>query len=202
MSRIRNYLVKPTQLTSNVTVWGVTLLEVMTTISIISILSTLVLSNMENFIVKLRVDNEISKIKRLLLLTRNAAVHNQSKAVLCPLNKTGQCSTDWHKELSVFVDNNNNRMFDANSNETILRTKVAIKDKDKLLYGKRRKSITYNPAGHLSGLSNGTFRYCPYNHEEKSRGIVIARSGRVYSTSDTDNDMKDETRMNKEITCD
>jgi type IV fimbrial biogenesis protein FimT len=202
MSLLYTCLSKRKQSTSPLNSSGVTLIEVMSTVSIISILAALILPNMDDFIVRIRVDSEISTINRLLLITRNAAINSQSNAVLCPLNENGQCSTEWHNKLSVFVDSNNNRKFDAHNNETILQDKAAIKANDTLIYGKMRKSIIFHPAGHLSGLSNGTFRYCPFNHEDKSRGIVIARSGRVYVTNDIDNDMKDETRMNKEITCD
>lgn len=181
---------------------GLTLLELMSSISITAILAVTVLPNMNNFIVKMRVDDEISMLQRLLLITRNSAINHNSNAVLCPLNQAGQCSTQWHKDLTVFVDSNNNNQLDSSENEVVLRTKSAIKDGDTLIYGIGRKSVIYQPSGHLSGLSNGTFRYCPYQHEDKSRGVVVARSGRTYTTSDTDNDAKDETRMNQEITCD
>jgi type IV fimbrial biogenesis protein FimT len=188
-------------LSTKLSMRGLTLLEVITVVSIISILVGLIVPNMEHFVVKMRVDNEISTLQRLLLLTRNSAINNNSNTILCPLDESGQCSTLWHKELSVFIDINNNRRFDPDNNEMIIRSKAAIKKNDILIYGKRRKSITFHPTGRLSGLSNGTFRYCPLHHEGKSRGIVIARSGRVYTTSDIDNDSKDETRMNKEINC-
>lgn len=201
MSHINRYLSKRNFTTLNKKVHGLTLLEVMSAVAVTSILTALIVPNMENFIVKMRVDDEISMLQRLLLITRNSAINNQSNAVLCPLNQAGQCTTEWHNELSVFVDDNNNRKYDPDKNESILRSKAAIKDDDILIYGSGRKSITYHSSGHLSGLSNGTFKYCPLNHNDKSRGIVIARSGRTYATTDIDNDTKDETRMNKEISC-
>jgi len=180
---------------------GFTLLELMATIAIISILTAIALPNMNNLIVKMRVNDEISMLYRLLLTARNAAINSGERAIVCPLTSGGECTTDWHKELSVFIDSNNNRTFDIANNERLLVTKSAIKLKDKLIYGKGRTMVAYQPSGHLTGLSNGTFRYCPLAHENKSRGIVIARSGRLYASSDIDNDGKDETRSNKEITC-
>jgi type IV fimbrial biogenesis protein FimT len=180
---------------------GMTLLELVITITIISILTAIALPNMNDFIVRMRVNDEISMLQRLLLTTRNAAINSGERAIMCPLTSGGECTTDWHKELSVFIDNNNNKTFDSANNERLLVTKSAIKTGDKLIYGKGRVMVAYQPSGHLTGLSNGTFRYCPLAHDDKSRGIVIARSGRLYASSDIDNDGKDETRMNKEITC-
>ncbi len=179
---------------------GITLIELMFTVAIASIVSLIAIPSMSSFIVQLRVNNEISMLQRLLLTTRNYAINSGDRVILCPLTVRGSCTTDWHKELSVFVDYNNNQIFDA-IDEKIITTKAAIKTGDKLIYGKGRTKVTYQPTGHLSGLSNGTFRYCPYQHMDMSRGIVIARSGRLYTTSDIDGESKDKTRMNKEITC-
>ncbi|WP_057830699.1 GspH/FimT family pseudopilin [Colwellia sp. TT2012] len=180
---------------------GITLVELMMSLAITSILAVISLPNFNEFTVQMRVDNEISMLQRLLLTARNSAINSGEKVIMCPLTEGGQCTTNWHEVLSVFIDKNNNKTYDAANNERIVVTKAAIKLGDQLIYGKGRTMVTYRPSGHLTGLSNGTFRYCPLGHEVKSRGIVIARSGRFYVTSDIDNDSKDETRMNKEITC-
>lgn len=193
ISYFKKYLIKRQQ--------GITLLELMATIAITSILAAIILPNMNDFIVRMRVNDEISMLKRLLLVARNSAINSGQKAIVCPLTQGGQCTTDWHKELSVFIDNNNNKQFDIADNERLIVTKSAIKLGDKLLYGKSRTMVAYQPSGHLTGLSNGTFRYCPLAHDDKSRGIIIARSGRFYESTDIDNDSKDETRSNKEISC-
>ncbi|TYK64390.1 GspH/FimT family pseudopilin [Colwellia echini] len=181
---------------------GMTLIELMVSISITSILTSVALPNFNDFIVQLRVDNEISRISRLLLIARNNAINNQTNVIICPLDDDNKCSTNWHEELSVFIDNNGNSLFDPLDGEILITTKEAIQSGDILMYAKTRDKITYQPTGHLFGLSNGTFRYCPKEYEEKSRGIVVARSGRFYATTDEDNDGRDETRSNVIIECD
>ena len=179
---------------------GFTLIELMVSVSVTSILLTIAIPNFSDFIVKMRVDNEISQLHRLLLITRNAAINNGQKAIVCPLNKALECTGQWQNELSVFIDANDNKEFDAN--EEVIRIRAAITQGDKLVYGIGRNKITFKPTGQLSGLANGTFRYCPQNHENKSRGIVVARSGRIYQSHDNNNDGIDENRGNKKITCD
>ncbi|MBU2869162.1 GspH/FimT family pseudopilin [Colwellia sp. E2M01] len=177
-----------------------TLIELMISISITSIFTSIAVPNFNDFITQLRVDNEISRLTRLLLVARNYAINNQANVIICPL-KGSKCSTQWHEDLSVFIDLNGNKKFDEADGELIITTKAAITSGDTLLYAKSRDKITYQATGHLFGLSNGTFRYCPKAHKEKSRGLVVARSGRLYATTDLNNDGRDETRSNVIIEC-
>lgn len=191
-------LIYPIALNSRIK--GFTLIELIVSVSVTSILAAIAVPNLNDFIVRMRVDNEISQLHRMLLLARNTAINHGQNTILCPLDSNSQCTTQWQNELSIFVDINDNKQLDVN--EKIISTRAAINIEDKLVYGKTRNKVTYKPIGHLSGLSNGTFRYCPKNHEKLSRGIVVARSGRVYQSSDVDSDGIDENRGNKEINCD
>ncbi len=181
---------------------GMTLIELMVSIGITSLLTTIAMPSFNDFIVQLRVDNEISRLARLLLTARNHAISSEDNVIICPLADNGACSTKWYEELSVFVDSNGNQQFDSANNELLIATKSPITSGDILKYATNRNKITYQATGHLFGLSNGTLRYCPKGYEEKSRAIVVARSGRFYATTDNNNDGHDETRSNKKISCD
>jgi len=179
---------------------GFTLIELMISVSITSILVAIAIPNYNDFIVKMRVDNEISQLHRMLLITRNTAINSGQRTIICPLDNALKCTTQWQNELSIFIDVNDNKEFD--NNEKIISMKASINSNDKLVYGKGRTKITFKPTGQLSGLANGTFRYCPISYKKYSRGIIVARSGRLYQSSDIDNDGIDENRGNKEISCD
>ncbi|PKI12592.1 GspH/FimT family pseudopilin [Colwellia sp. 12G3] len=181
---------------------GMTLIELMVSIGITSILTTIALPSFNDFIVRLRVDNEISRLGRLLLTARNHSISSESNVIICPIADNGTCSVNWHEQLSVFIDNNGNQQFDSAEGELLIATKSPVISGDILKYATNRTKITYQATGHLFGLSNGTLRYCPKGHEEKSRAIVVARSGRFYATTDSNNDGYDETRSNQIISCD
>ena len=53
---------------------GFTLLEVLFTIAILAVISTIAMPKISDFIIATRVDNEISSLHRLILNARNAAV--------------------------------------------------------------------------------------------------------------------------------
>lgn len=181
---------------------GMTLIELIISIAITSILTSVALPNLNDYVVQLRVDNEISRLGRLLLVARNHAINRNSNVIICPLASGSTCSANWHEELSVFVDNNANQEFDSANGEVLIATKSAISADDILTYAKKRTKITYQATGHLFGLSNGTLRYCPKGHQDKSRAIVVARSGRFYATTDINGDGRDETRSKQIIKCD
>ncbi len=181
---------------------GITLIELMIAITISSLLAAIALPNFNDFIVELRVDSEISRLARLLTLARNFAINSDHNVIICPLTTNGACSVMWHEELTVFVDSNNNQKFDVNNGELMIAKKSAAVIGDMLIYAKNRTKITYQATGHLFGLSNGTLKYCPKGHQNKSRGIIIARSGRFYTTTDINHDGRDQNRSHKTIQCD
>lgn len=182
---------------------GFTLLELLTTLTILMLLITIGVPSMANFTVKMRVDNEISTIKRMLAFTKNTAINSNTNITICPLNEANICTTNWHLTLTVFSDHNKNKIYEPANKEVILQVKKPIHKEDKLQYGKDRTALVYGPTGHLVIWGgNATFKYCPKDHEDKNRGLVISRAGRVYETTNLKKDGLDRNRSGKLIICD
>jgi len=178
---------------------GYTILELMIAIAIVGILAVMALPSLTNFIVKMRVDNEVTEMQRLLLTARNIAINTGKNTTVCPLDE-GVCTTNWQNEISVFTNDSNvlatNNTFAAP--DELIKIKGAIKAGDRLQFA--NISVIYSPSGRLI-TATGSFNYCPKDADDGSRGINLAISGRSYLSSDTDNDDKDEDRNNNEITC-
>lgn len=171
---------------------------------------------MGDFLVKIRVDNEISEMQRLLLTARNMAINTGKNTTVCPLSGS-DCTNNWHNEISVFPNDANTLAngikytgsttttdVDGNSttviNDELVKVKEAIKSGDKLQF--THTSIIYKPSGQLlTPTIASTFKYCPKDQADRSRGIDVSISGRSYISSDTDNDGKDEDRSSNEIVC-
>ena len=179
---------------------GFTFIELITTLSIVSVLSGIAIPNFSDFIIKMRVDNEISQLFHLLLIARNTAINTHFTVTVCPLDTKNKCIDNWQQSLSAFIDTNANKIYEPNLGERILFVKDKIRANDKLNYGIKRTGVIYSPSGRLAAWgSNGTFRYCPFGHSERNRGIRVATSGRLYVSHDTDHDNKDEDRSNNEL---
>jgi type IV fimbrial biogenesis protein FimT len=179
---------------------GFTLIELIVAIAVVGILSAIALPSMSNFLVKMRVDNQISEIQRLLLTARNIAINTGKNTTICPLSG-GECiANSWQGEISIFTNGaNDNSKYEAPTDE-LFKIKEAIKTGDKLEFP--YKSVTYSPSGRLVVPTVvTTFTYCPKDKANESRGIDLSISGRSYISADIDNDGKDEDRDGNEMTC-
>ncbi|MEW6991288.1 GspH/FimT family pseudopilin [Colwelliaceae bacterium 6441] len=177
---------------------GFTLVELLISVSILAVLMAVALPNLNNFLVKSRVDNEISELHRLILTARNAAINSGRNVTLCPLTPQNTCGNNWKNELSVFTNVDNTATFDPN-NEELIKTKAKVSDSDTLKLN--QNTFVYSPTGRLLSGNNSVFTYCPKDHSTLARGLNISLSGRVYASQDTDNDDKDEDRSGNEFSC-
>ena len=173
---------------------GFTLIEAMVTIAIVAILSAIALPSMSSFLVKMRVDNEVIEVQRLLLTARNTAINSGQSAALCPLaaNDTCQNTTNWTGRIGVIK-------LDPLNGDELIKEKSPIKSGDSLIFA--FSNVTYNPAGQL-GFFNGnssTFSYCPEGKPDYSRAVVVTISGRSSLSTDNNGDGKDQDRQNNNI---
>jgi prepilin-type N-terminal cleavage/methylation domain-containing protein len=184
---------------------GFTMIELMVGIAILGIVTAIAMPSLNQFLVTMRIDNEISQIHRLVLSTRNSAINMEQNVTLCPLNDAKTCTNAWRGELSVFIDLNNNNTYEPAdpgdpANEVLLKVKPAIQNNDTLTYAGFSR-ITFAPTGQLSAALNSTFIYCPQGFNDLGRAILLSTSGRAYQSSDIDGDGKDEDRNGNEIAC-
>jgi len=157
---------------------GFTLVELMVTIAIAGILGTVALPSLNNFLVVMRVDNEMTEMQRLLLTARNSAINTGLNTTVCPLDSNSTCTDDWENDISVFTNTaGTNEVMDAN--DIVIKIKSAIKDTDQLEFSSS-DAIIYTPEGRTLTNTEKRFIYCPGNYSEESNGIVVSTSGRAY----------------------
>lgn len=190
---------------------GFTLIELMVAIAIVGLMTMIAIPSMSDWIVRMRIDNEISSLHRLVNNARNSAINLEQPVTLCPL-KDNSCTNDWEGELTVFldldndgnldnavsVDIDNDGIADGPFEETVLRVKAGLTGDDELTFARDR--VVYQPTGQAS-ISNATFEYCVPGHSDKNRGITISLRGRIYQSKDYDGDGKEENRSGDAIDC-
>lgn len=180
---------------------GFTVTELLIGIAIAGILLSVAVPSLSEYMVQSRVDNEISELHRIMLSARNTAINSGKNVTVCPLNGA-TCGTNWQNELSVFVNDANtlvnNQSYDSDSEE-LIKVKGQASNGDTLKFS--QNIIIFAPTGRLVSGGNGNFSYCPKGYSTLSRSIVISLSGRVYASSDTDDDGKDENRNGTDVSC-
>jgi len=178
-----------------------TLIELLVGIAIIGIIAAIAVPSLNVFMTQTRVDNEVSEIHRLLLSARNTAINTGKNVTLCPLS-SNVCGTDWQNELSVFTNSDNSlansRVYNS-ANEKIIKVKNKSKSGDDLQFN--QSIIVFSPTGRLVTGVGSKFTYCPKDNTSLARRVEISLSGRVYSSTDDDNDGKDEDRSGVTVVC-
>ncbi|TMO54792.1 GspH/FimT family protein [Pseudoalteromonas phenolica] len=156
---------------------GLTLIELLITLSLIVILSLLAVPSFNSMLHKNRPEVALKQIKRQIVLSRSYAITHDKYISLCGLVQR-KCHKDlWGESLTSFIDTNRNHVLDAD--EKILHVIERINIQDELSYP--RHAITFKPDGSLKGLANGTFVYCAFDMKGKPTGLEmsISNAGRA-----------------------
>lgn len=169
---------------------GFSLVELMVTIAIAAILVTVAVPSLGNFVVQMRVDNEVSQLNRLVLTARNSAISMEQNVIVCPL-ENGACTNNWSNQLSAFIDVDNSGTY-VEAVDTLLKVKAPTKAGDTVTYV-GQNNIRFAPTGRLANAPS-TFIFCPRSDATLSKAIVLSISGATYVTSDSNNDGIDELR--------
>ncbi len=157
---------------------GFSLIELMITIAISGIIATIAMPNLNVFLVKMRVDNEVSEMQRLLLTARNSAINTGLNTTVCPLNSELICTNNWGDNISVFTNTTatTNKM---DGNDILIKIKTAVKVND-IFKLSTAGAIIYAPTGRTLNGNANQLTYCPDGYSEASNGIDISTSGRTY----------------------
>lgn len=159
---------------------GFTIIELMVTIAIAGIITAIAMPNLNDFLVRMRVDNEVTEMHRLLLTARNSAINTGLNTTVCPLNTaTPQtCTNNWENDISVFTNTTavTNIM---DGTDTLIKIKAAISNTDELKLS-NAGAIIYTPSGRTLTSNANQLTYCPHGYSEESNGIDISTSGRAY----------------------
>ena len=175
---------------------GLTLVELMVTVTVLVIVTTAAVPNFRNFIQNNRMAAAVHRFVTSANLARSEAVKRGQRVTVCKSTDLIVCSASggWDQGWIVFVDENDNGKRDA-PGEELLRAQNTVPGNIRM-QGQADVSdlLSYNAFGFptLVGGANldsnkSTLIMCDArDYGEYARAVVISASGNVRSTSATD----------------
>jgi type IV fimbrial biogenesis protein FimT len=154
---------------------GLTLPELLVSLTIVSTLTVGAVSQFHNLIQNNRMVAEVNTFVAALHLARNEAVKHGRRVVLCPSRDRVNCgnSSAWSDGWMLFASENREHEAD----ETLLQSGNPLGAGIILHASNYRKRIVYQPDG-SSGGSNSTFTFCDARKAARPRVICLSNSGR------------------------
>ena len=158
---------------------GFTLLELLCTLTIISILYSVAIPSFQSFIASTQRDVLNQRLFTLIQYTRSKAAFQATNVILCPSTNQTDCINDWQQPLMIFSDQNDNKRRD--DAEIIDRIENIAQKNYPIRW---RASGTSRYLRYVSDGStvyqNGTFTLCPaMDNIEHISKIIVYRSGRA-----------------------
>lgn len=175
---------------------GLTLVELVTTLAIAAILTTMATASFQEITAQNHATAETQRILSSVFLARTEALRRNQRVVICrsanPSNETcgGGTAGDWSTGWLVFVDSNRSESRD--SGEEVLLVAEAIKGAGNNYVLKTSATaiqdfFSYLPNGRFrdqnSGTTGGSFVFCKKEYrttdaQQRSRAVVINNTGR------------------------
>jgi type IV fimbrial biogenesis protein FimT len=157
---------------------GLTLLETIIIIAIISILMAGSYPYIQNFLYHQQANATANKILNVFNTATSYASYTNHYLIYCASNDLVHCSDDWQEGYILFVDRNNNLALDKY--EAILIKQNALEHAHSLTLraSAALNYLQFNPDGNLHSLGN--FIYCHVSgNMQFSKKIVFNRAGRA-----------------------
>lgn len=166
---------------------GLTLIELIVTLSITTIITFMVAPSMTMFIEKQKVSSDLLKVKSIIETARNHAISRNKSIRICglkdihinPIQNDIDCQRDWSK-LSVFA-------YAKSKRSELIHAHQLDGNYKQIQWSafQRKPYLQLKPNG-FTNHQNGTLYLCHNRHQSLHRALSISKSGRVTIHEDAD----------------
>jgi len=158
---------------------GFSLMELLVTISLISILSALALPWCSDIQQGIFAQVQINQLSRAINQAKHAAISHASVVTLCKSVDKQHCGGAWHDGQILFLDKNANAKIDPGE-DVLMTFERTPAHGDLQWHGFQSKDyLQFSPLG-FGYSQNGSFIYTPGNGDKKyQRRLIINRAGRL-----------------------
>jgi len=162
---------------------GFTIVELVTVLVVISIMTTVVIPGMIDMVRNNRQSTVLNALTHSFYIARSEAISRAQGVSICPTVNFTSCagSTAWEKGWLVFTDQDRDGVIDTGK-DAVLRVFNAVNGGSDLTAASR---ITYSPIGTVQSGA-GVATLCDSRGAGHARGIKLLATGFVDILGDTD----------------
>lgn len=181
---------------------GFTLLELMISITVVTVITASVSGTWGAIVERYTRYAVQSTLSQTFASARSSAVKFAEITTICPLDAAMECSRDWDRPLTVFLDPMNER--GLTSDTKILRI-FEIPEDGSIKASKsgpmERRYFQYNPNGTARGTL-GNLVWCPNSHNSSSAiQLRMNFGGRITWARDSNQDGIKEDAQGQPLSC-
>ncbi|WP_421131947.1 GspH/FimT family pseudopilin [Alteromonas sp. A079] len=175
---------------------GLTLLELLVTITILGILLTVVAPNIQSILIKNRITGDVNTLSAVAQRARFTAVDEQTNVTLCPTSNYTSCVSDWKRAKMVFIDSNGNG---SRENSEVLIASSDPMHTQNTISG-ITGAITFDEQGAIS--TQASIIICPSSGESSyASALLLSLYGRIAIAIDSDGDNVKEDLAGNALSC-
>ena len=158
---------------------GVSLIEMMVSLAIISIVVIIGLPNLQNFFANNRLTTQTHEFIASMALARSEAVKRGQDVVICKSSDGEYCVTDngWEQGWLVYTDNNQNHIREEHEDILHLVTELGGGTTARYSAFGSNHYIVYRSNGFT--YTNGTLTFCSPGKPELARSLILYKTGRL-----------------------
>ena len=178
---------------------GLTLLELIITISLFMILISIGVPSFFQTIEQQRSDTTIANIRRTYQFAREYAITNKRNVYFCGSDTLTECKRAWKKYTVVFIDTDGNQH--PSPSEILHTTQLNLKKASMKTRGSSNKIHAVLTASGTAKYT-GSMIYCPASGDaDFANRVTWNRIGRIYTGIDKNGDGKVEDTNGRPIKC-
>jgi len=175
---------------------GVTLVELMVSVSIVAIILAFVGPSIQSILIKNRIIAEINETSSLIQYARHHAIDEQAQVVVCPSKDYSVCSTDWNDPKIVFIDEDANAIRAATEE---LLVSIGASSSTSLMTN-TTNIIKFAETGEAN-LSTEILICHKNGNAEYARSLSVTLQGRVKMSTDSDKNGINENAAGTQLSC-
>ena len=156
---------------------GITIIELLSILTIISIVTAMGIPSMDHWIQRKTEDTILKSLFHLSVYTRTKAIKANDYFTFCPTKDQISCGGNWNQQVMVFKDSNKNETID---DDDILFKLIRMPATSPCLEWnlKKRQYVQFKPSGASNGTA-GHFKFCDRNNSLTDKKVIVSFNGRT-----------------------